>query len=64
MAVGSLLLNSRPITIVSAQPRGKKRLIAMLKESDLFGGIGLIDGLPRLATVTALETCRLRVLFQ
>jgi CRP-like cAMP-binding protein len=39
-----------------------KQVLAQLKENDIFGELGLIDGLPRSATVTALEDCTIKVL--
>jgi len=36
--------------------------LGRLKENDIFGELGLIDGLPRSATVTALEDCTIKVL--
>ena len=56
------IIVSGSVEVSKQLPGGKKHLIAMLKESDLFGEIGLIDGLPRSATVTALENCCFRVL--
>ena len=39
-----------------------KQILGQLKENDIFGELGLIDGLPRSATVTALEDCTINVL--
>ena len=38
------------------------QILGQLKENDIFGELGLIDGLPRSATVTALENCTVKVL--
>ena len=38
------------------------QVLGQLKENDIFGELGLIDGLPRAATVTALEDCTVKVL--
>ena len=38
---------------------GKKSLIGILKKSDLFGEMGLIDKYPRSATAIAMEKSRL-----
>ena len=38
------------------------QILGELKENDIFGELGLIDGLPRSATVTALEDCTIKVL--
>ena len=39
-----------------------RQILGQLKENDIFGELGLIDGLPRTATVTALENCTIKVL--
>ena len=39
-----------------------KRVLGQLKENDIFGELGLIDGLPRSATVTTKENCTIKVL--
>jgi len=36
----------------------------IFKKSDIFGEMGLIDGLPRSATVTAFEDCVISILSQ
>jgi len=36
----------------------------IFKKSDIFGEMGLIDGLPRFATVTAFEDCVISILSQ
>ena len=42
--------------------QNNKQILGQLKENDIFGELGLIDGLPRSATVTALENCTIKVL--
>ena len=42
--------------------QNNKQVLGRLKENDIFGELGLIDGLPRSATVTALENCTIKVL--
>ena len=42
--------------------QNNKQVLGQLKENDIFGELGLIDGLPRSATVTALENCTIKVL--
>ena len=42
--------------------QNNKQILGQLKENDIFGEFGLIDGLPRLATVTALGNCTVKVL--
>ena len=39
-----------------------RQILGELKENDIFGELGLIDGLPRSATVTVLEDCTVQVL--
>ena len=43
---------------------GEKQVLGVLEESEIFGEMGLIDGLPRSATVTALEDCVMSVCSQ
>ena len=47
---------------VSKQINGERRSIGILKESDIFGEMGLIDGLPRSATAIAHENSIVHVL--
>ena len=42
--------------------QNNRQVLGQLKENDIFGELGLIDGLPRSATVTALENCTIKVL--
>ena len=42
--------------------QNNKQILGQLKENDIFGELGLIDGLPRSATVVALEDCTIKVL--
>jgi MFS family permease len=45
---------------VSVTPRGgTPRVVNKLSPGDVFGEIGLLERIPRIATVTALESCRL-----
>lgn len=43
---------------------GTKQVLDIFKKSDIFGEMGLIDGLPRSATVTAFEDCVISILSQ
>ncbi len=43
-------------------PGGKIQVITKLDKNDIFGEMGLIDQLPRSATVKALEDCRISVM--
>jgi len=47
---------------VSKICNGRKQVIGILKAKDIFGEMGLIDGLPRSATVTALEESEVSVI--
>jgi CRP-like cAMP-binding protein len=49
---------------VSKVLHGKKMVIGILSEKDIFGEMGLIDGQPRSATVTALEKSTVSVITQ
>ena len=48
------------VSQINAQ--NNKQILCQLKENDIFGELGLIDGLPRSATVTALEDCTIKVI--
>jgi CRP/FNR family transcriptional regulator, cyclic AMP receptor protein len=43
-------------------PSGKIQVITKLDRNDIFGEMGLIDQLPRSATVRALEDCSISVM--
>jgi CRP/FNR family cyclic AMP-dependent transcriptional regulator len=49
---------------VSKVCNGRKQVIGVLKAKDIFGEMGLIDGQPRSATVTALEESEVSVITQ
>jgi CRP/FNR family cyclic AMP-dependent transcriptional regulator len=42
--------------------QGQKKILAVLKDKDIFGEMGLIAGVVRTANVIALEDCALAVL--
>ena len=50
------------LQVSKVNDQNKKQILGQLKENDIFGELGLIDGLPRSATVTALEDCTIKVL--
>jgi len=49
------------VEVSKVTPHGEKQVLGVLKKSEIFGEMGLIDGLPRCATVTALENCVMSV---
>ena len=49
---------------VSRTSNGQKKVIGILKAKDVFGEMGLIDGQPRSATVTALDESEVSVITQ
>ena len=50
------------LQVSKVNDQNKKQILGQLKENDIFGELGLIDGLPRSATVTAIEDCTIKVL--
>ncbi len=50
--------------VYKSLPNGKQQFFGVLAQGDMFGELGLIDGLPRSATVKALDNCRIRKLSQ
>ena len=58
-----LFLLLRGIVRVSMEgSRGKEIILGMLHPNDFFGEMALLDGLPRSATVTAMEDCEVLVI--
>ena len=53
------IIESGKVGIYKENKYGKKTLIGILKKSDLFGEMGLIDKYPRSATAIAMEKSRL-----
>jgi CRP-like cAMP-binding protein len=49
---------------VSRMCEGKKMVLGILKEKDIFGEMGVIDHLPRSATITALEKSKVSLITQ
>ena len=58
------IIESGKVEVSKIQPSGEKQIIAVLEENDIFGEMGLIDGLPRSATVVALEDCSISIMTQ
>jgi len=52
----AFIIGSGSVEIIQETKEGEK-VIGILKENEIFGEMGLIDGQPRSATVRALEDC-------
>jgi CRP/FNR family transcriptional regulator, cyclic AMP receptor protein len=50
------------LEVSKVNDQNNKQVLGKLKENDIFGELGLIDGLPRSATVTTIENCTIKVL--
>ena len=55
------IIQSGKVGIYKENDYGKRTLVRILRKSDLFGEMGLIDKYPRSATAIALEKSRLTV---
>jgi CRP/FNR family transcriptional regulator, cyclic AMP receptor protein len=51
------ILEKGSVEVSKLSPQGGKQILGVLEKSEIFGEMGLIDGLPRSATITALEDC-------
>ncbi len=51
------IIESGSVEVSKKLPGGKTQVITKLDKNDIFGEMGLIDQLPRSATVKALEDC-------
>ena len=58
------ILESGMAEVCKSLTNGQQQFVGVLVQDDIFGELGLIDGLPRSATVKALERCQLRKLTQ
>ncbi|MFQ5672026.1 MAG: Crp/Fnr family transcriptional regulator [Nitrospinales bacterium] len=56
------IIESGSVEVSKTMGPGEKKVLGVLQERDIFGELGLVDGLPRTATVTALEDCAVSVL--
>ena len=56
------IVEAGSLEVSKTNDQNNKQVLGRLKENDIFGELGLIDGLPRSATVTALENCTVKVL--
>jgi len=55
------IIEQGSVEVSKLTPQGEKQVLGVLGRSEIFGEMGLIDGLPRSATVTALENCVMSV---
>lgn len=53
----AFIIESGSVEVSKSDPDGKRKIMATLKENDIFGEMGLIDGLPRSCSVIAMEPC-------
>ena len=58
------IIEKGSVEVSKLSPHGQKQVLGVLEKSEIFGEMGLIDGLPRSATVTALEDCVMSVCSQ
>jgi CRP/FNR family transcriptional regulator, cyclic AMP receptor protein len=56
------IIDAGKVEVSKKLQNGKKQIISLLNENDIFGEMGLIDGFPRSATVVALEDCTISVM--
>ena len=57
---GCYRLDKGVLKVSLRSPQGGERIIGVLAEGSVVGDLGMIDGLPRSASVTALTDCELR----
>ena len=58
------IIESGSVQVSKILSNGEEQVIGVLEENDIFGEMSLIDGLPRSATVLALEDCTISVMTQ
>jgi len=56
------IIASGKVEVSKRGANGEVKVIGMLSDGDIFGEMGLIDGLPRSASVTAIVDCSINVL--
>jgi CRP/FNR family transcriptional regulator, cyclic AMP receptor protein len=56
------IIESGSVEVSKRLPGGKIQVITKLDKNDIFGEMGLIDQLPRSATVRALEDCSISIM--
>ncbi len=55
------IIETGTFEVTKKTPSGADKAIGILKKNDIFGEMGILDGLPRSATVTALEDSKVTV---
>ena len=58
------ILESGRAKVFKKLPNGDQQVVGVLAANAIFGELGLIDRLPRSATVKALENCKVSILTQ
>jgi CRP-like cAMP-binding protein len=58
------IMESGTVEVYKSISNGQQQFVGILVQDDIFGELGLIDGLPRSATVKVLEHCQLQKLTQ
>ena len=58
------IIETGRVEVSKKKPNGEKQSIGILKENDIFGEMGLIDGLPRSASVVSLEDSSISIITQ
>ena len=58
------LIEAGTFEVFCLNNQGEKQVIGVLDQDDIFGEMGLIDGLPRSASVVALEDCSISIMTQ
>ena len=53
------IIESGTVEVSCIATSGKKKILGVLKTHEIFGEMGMIDGLPRSCTVTAREDCEI-----
>jgi CRP/FNR family transcriptional regulator, cyclic AMP receptor protein len=56
------IIESGTAEVCKSLPSGEQHFVGTLVRDDIFGELGLIDGLPRSANVRALDNCRIRII--
>jgi len=51
------IIEQGAVEVSKLTPHGEKQVLGVLERSEIFGEMALIDGLPRSASVKALENC-------